>query len=65
MSVITECVYPPIPTRDYDWCAYLEGDEENGPYGRGPTERDALINLAEMLSLELDYAYTKSAKETA
>jgi hypothetical protein len=62
VSVITECVYPPIPTRDYDWCAYMDGDEECGPYGRGPTERDALIDLCERLTMDLEAMHIKTAE---
>jgi hypothetical protein len=37
----TVCVYPPIPTRDSDWCAFFDGEEEAGDYGWGRTEAEA------------------------
>jgi hypothetical protein len=49
---ITEYVKPPVPTTMYDWVAYVEGDEEFGPYGRGPTELEALRDLCEALNME-------------
>lgn len=57
MTIITQYVCPPVPTRAWDWMAYVEGDEEgNGPTGRGPTEAEALRDLCEMLA---DIAYEK------
>lgn len=49
MKVITEYVRPPVPTTQYDWIAYIDEDEETGPYGRGPTEVEALVSLCEQL----------------
>jgi hypothetical protein len=49
VKVITEWVKPPIPTTQYDWIAYIDEDEETGPYGRGPTEVQALASLCEQL----------------
>lgn len=48
LPVKTSYVCPPIPTRKCDWCAYPEGCEEDGPYGWGPTEQDAIKDLQEM-----------------
>jgi len=45
--VKTKHVFPPIPTRAMDWCAYLDGQEESGPYGWGETEADAIADLLE------------------
>jgi hypothetical protein len=39
----------PIPTRAYDWCAHLDGYEEAGPYGWGPTRDQARADLLEQL----------------
>ena len=47
--IITSFVYPPIPIRTSDWCAYR--DPESGPYGWGRTEEAA---IADLLSLEDD-----------
>ena len=43
--IITVHEYPPIPIRDFDWCAYHDGEEESGHYGWGRTERDAIEDL--------------------
>jgi hypothetical protein len=48
-AILTEYIYPPVPTRNYDWRAWFEGTEESGPYGRGKTERDAIANLLEQI----------------
>ena len=45
-EIKTEYVYPPIPIRDWDWCAYFDGDEEGGPVGWGKTKDEALADLA-------------------
>ena len=47
MQVITSHDYPPIPDRGMDWSAHM--DAENGPYGRGPTELAAAIDLLHMM----------------
>lgn len=48
--IVTEYVRPPVPTTMYDWVAYVSGEEESGPYGRGPTEAEALRALCEELA---------------
>ncbi len=45
----TDYVHPPIPTRTHDWCAWVDGTEEDGLYGWGRTEADALRDLDEQL----------------
>lgn len=52
--MITSYVCPPIPWRGADWCAYLDGDEECGPYGFGATEADAVLDLEEWLAMDFD-----------
>ncbi len=53
--IVTQCVNPPLPTRQWDWVAYFNGDEEaNGPTGRGPTEAEALRDLCEQLATSRD-----------
>lgn len=47
--IITECIFPPVPSRKYDWAAYLEGTEESGKCGFGETEMEAIRGLAELL----------------
>lgn len=43
--VVTTHVYPPIPDRQFDWCAYFDGEEEAGQYGWGATEQAAVDDL--------------------
>lgn len=43
--IVTHHEYPPIPIREFDWCAHYEGDEESGPRGWGPTEAEAIADL--------------------
>lgn len=40
---------PPIPTRQCDWHAWVEGDEESGTF-HAPTEKEALMALCEALA---------------
>lgn len=35
----------PIPTSKFDWTAWIDGEEEAGPYGYGPTEAEAIADL--------------------
>lgn len=44
----TQYVGPPIPSRNFDWQAWRDGDEEQGPIGYGPTEEAAIARLKEM-----------------
>lgn len=48
-NIVTDFVYPPIPSRNFDWVAYIDGQEEEGFYGYGETEREAVNELLEML----------------
>lgn len=43
--VVTSFVYPPIPVRSFDWCAYFDGEEERGEYGWGEDEEAARADL--------------------
>ena len=58
MKIITNFVHPPIPIRNFDWEAYVDGsidvcqDPECGcrrkvKVGRGPTEAAAVQDLME------------------
>lgn len=40
-KIVTSYVNPPIPVRDFDWCAHYDGEEEKGGYGYGATEQEA------------------------
>lgn len=41
-KIVTSHIYPPIPVRDWDWCAHYDGEEEAGNYGWGATEAEAI-----------------------
>lgn len=43
--IVTHHNPPPIPLRQFDWCAYIEGEEERGQCGYGRTEEDAVTDL--------------------
>lgn len=47
MKIKTHFDYPPIPIRSMDWSACFDGEEEDGPYGRGATEEAAVFDLLE------------------
>lgn len=47
MQVKTEFTFPPIPVRDHDWHAWIDGLEEDGFYGHGCTEKEAIEDLIE------------------
>jgi hypothetical protein len=40
----TSFIYPPIPFRGCDWCAWFDGEEEN-KCEYGETEAEAIKNL--------------------
>lgn len=44
-KVKTDFWAKPIPLRQFDWCAYFDGEEEDGDYGYGRTEQDAVMDL--------------------
>ena len=52
--IITRCVYPPIPCRDFDWVAYHDGEEERH-CGWGLTEAAALEDLKRLDEERADY----------
>ena len=43
--IIVDFVYPPIPIRAFDYCAFFEGEEERARYGYGPTKEAAIADL--------------------
>lgn len=49
MNIRTERICPPVPSNQYDWTAWVDGEEEQFT-GYGPTEAEALRNLAEQLA---------------
>ena len=44
-KIVTSHMFPPIPWRSFDWCAYRDGMEEAGNYGWGTTEQEAIEDL--------------------
>jgi len=44
-KIVVEHINPPIPVRKWDWCAFLDGDEETGPWGYGKNEKAAIKEL--------------------
>lgn len=57
VSIKTQCIQPPIPTRGFDWAAW---DDNKGadcsPIGRGATEQAAIDDLMEQLE---DWKYAE------
>jgi hypothetical protein len=49
MNIKTEYVYPPIPVRDLDWQACVEGWEPGDPIGVGATEKAAIADLMDQM----------------
>jgi hypothetical protein len=53
MKITTSFVYPPIPLRQFDWCAYdddsYDGALDAGPQcvGYGRTEEEAIADFRE------------------
>ncbi len=45
MKIVTTHVFPPIPDRNCDWCAFYEGQEEAGNYGWGATQERAIADF--------------------
>ncbi len=48
-AITTNFVYPPVPYRDQDWSATVDGYEPGEAIGRGATERAAIADLLEQL----------------
>jgi hypothetical protein len=48
-KVVTYYDPKPIADRRWDWEARLDDYEPHGPVGYGPTEREALIDLAYLM----------------
>ena len=48
VSVSTQYIHPPIPSRDHDWCAWYSADQRDQPdYGWGATAEDAIQDLVD------------------
>jgi hypothetical protein len=58
MSIITEFVRPPIPTRQFDYSATTDQYEPGDPVGFGETEAKARADLTDQLEGEMnDFMY--------
>lgn len=44
-KIVVECVKPPIPVRDFDWCATFADYEPGEPQGYGATKQAAIDDL--------------------
>jgi hypothetical protein len=53
MKIVTVNVCPPIPCRDFDWCAHFDDNDEDGPVGWGSTPEEAIDDLRQWLSDEM------------
>ena len=56
MKIKTECHWPPIPIRSFDWSA-VDDDTYNGPgspCGWGATEAEAIADFKEQWAFKLD-----------
>lgn len=52
-KICTKHVYPPIPIRRFDWCAWFDHmDEETRGNGWGATEEAAIAELKEIYGIE-------------
>jgi len=50
LKIATSYANPPIPTRSFDWVAYVDSwGADESPYGYGETEREAIAELLETL----------------
>jgi hypothetical protein len=49
LKIRVEFVYPPIPQRQFDWSAALDGYEPGDPLGYGPTKWEAVRDLIDQL----------------
>jgi hypothetical protein len=57
----TQYIFPPVPSREFDWIAYIDEDEgPDGLIGAGETEQDAIDDLNEQLEQQSmsDYKHT-------
>lgn len=48
-KIKTTYVNPPVPSRSFDWVAFIDGREEDGPHGWGKTEQEAIADLKDII----------------
>jgi hypothetical protein len=63
LQIMTAFEHPPIPVRDFDWSAWIDGREE-WLTGRGRTEAAAIADLREQIE-EADEAQDAPAPKPA
>jgi hypothetical protein len=51
-KIITSNPCPPIPSREADWCAWFDGDEESGPWGWGSTKLQSINGLIDNCEID-------------
>jgi hypothetical protein len=50
MGIIFSHIYPPIPTKEFDWGCCFDGDEENGELAYGETKDACAVNALRELN---------------
>lgn len=55
-EIETRHVYPPIPDRRFDYCAWYSDQDEGGPMGWGPTREEAIADLKDSYPREVEAA---------
>ena len=64
-AIETQYIYPPIPSREFDWIAYRDEDEgPDGLVGSGTAEQDAIDDLNEQIA-HLEQQTMSNYKHTA
>jgi len=48
-TILLNNIFPPIPPRQFDWEALLDGYEPGDPVGHGATRLDAVKDLLEQI----------------
>jgi hypothetical protein len=51
-KIVASITWSPFPS--HYWCAYYDGEEENGGYGYGATEEEAIKDFIENCTDEED-----------
>jgi hypothetical protein len=48
-KIVTSHVFPPIPSRNFDWSVVTDNYEPGAPVGFGPTKQAAVADLLEQI----------------
>jgi hypothetical protein len=54
IRLIVSLVKPPIPTTKYDYCCYIDGDEERHHVGYGSTPASAVQDFLDEFEEDID-----------